>query len=185
VKPINNSPGACDNGSGAAILLSLAVFFKKNSLNNTQLKFIWCAAEEWGIYGSKGYVKAHKEEIVAKKDTSYVINIDMVGSELAYLVKTGLIRKKDLNKKLNDLIEETAKENEIEARRFNSWLASNTDMAPFKKEKLEACSFTAMKDFKIVHSPEDTIDKVKPEKLDDAVQLLSKVIEKLDKTDGN
>jgi len=180
VKTVNTSPGACDNGSGAAILLSLAAYFKKHSLENTQLKFIWCTAEEWGIYGSKGYVKAHKEEIIANKDNSYVVNIDMVGSELAYLGKTGLIRKKALNKKLNVLIEETAKENEIEARGFNSWMAGNTDMAPFKKEKIEACSFTSMKDFKNVHSPKDTIDKVNPEKLDDAVQLLSKVIEKLD-----
>ncbi len=185
VKEVNTSPGACDNGSGSAILLSLAVYFKKHTLKNTQMKFIWCTAEEWGIYGSKGYVKTHKEEIIANKDNSYVINIDMVGSELAYLGKTGLIRKKELNTKLNDLIEETAKENEIEARRFKSWMASNSDLAPFKKEKIEVCSFTAMNDFKFVHSPKDTIDKVKPEKLDDAVQLLSKLIEKLENNIAN
>lgn len=120
IKEVNTSPGACDNGSGSAILLSLATFLKQHSLKNTQVKIIWCAAEEWGIYGSKSYVKNHKEEIIANKDNSYVINIDMVGSELAYLGKFGLIRKKELNTKLNDLIEETAKENKIEARRFNS-----------------------------------------------------------------
>lgn len=37
-----------------------------------------------------------------------------------------------------------------------------------------------MKDFKFVHSPKDTIDKVKPEILKEAVQLISKVIIKLD-----
>ena len=44
----------------------------------------------------------------------------MVGSELAYVGKAGFIRKKELNSKLNDLIEETALENEIEARRFKT-----------------------------------------------------------------
>ncbi|MHA1186914.1 MAG: M28 family metallopeptidase [Candidatus Heimdallarchaeota archaeon] len=180
VIPINASPGACDNGSGCAILLSLAVYFKNYSLKNTQLKFVWCTAEEWGIYGSKGYVKAHKEEIIANKENSFVVNFDMVGSELAYLGKTGLIRKKEINTQLNKIIEETAKECNITARKFNSWMAGNTDMAPFMKEKIEASSFTSLKDHKNIHSPKDSIENVQPEKLDDAVQLLSKVIEKLD-----
>ena len=179
-KRINTSPGAIDNGSGSAILLSLSEHFKHNAPQNIRMKFIWCTAEEWGLYGSKGYVKAHKDEIVANKDNSYVINVDMVGSELSYVGKAGFIRKKELNSKLNDLIEETALENEIEARRFKTLMGGRSDHAPFKKEKLEVCCFIAKKDMKVIHSKKDTIDLVKPEKLDDAVQLIIKVIEKLD-----
>ena len=180
-KKSNDSPGACDNGSGCVILLSLAEYFQNSPLDNTQLKFIWSGAEEWGIYGAKGYVKAHEEEIVENKDNSYLFNFDMVGSELAYLGKTGLIIKKELNERLNEIIEETAKENEIEAKKFNSALASLTDHTPFKNKKVQVSSFTSMKDFKFVHSSKDSIDKVNPEKLKDAVSLISKVVEKLDK----
>lgn len=179
-KKVNNGPGAVDNGSGSAILLSLAAYFKDHPLPHTQLKFIWCTAEEWGLYGSKGYVKAHKEEITAERDRSCVINVDMVGSELAYLDKCGFIFRKPLNEKLNSLIAQTAKETDIEVRPFNSIISSNSDHAAFQKEKVEVCFFLANKDSKFIHSPQDTIEKVKPEKLTDAVELIKRMVTKLD-----
>jgi hypothetical protein len=178
---VNSGPGAVDNGSGSAILLSLAAYFKDHPLPHTRLKFIWCAAEEWGLYGSKGYVRAHKEEISAQRDQSCVINVDMVGSELAYLEKYGFLFKKPLNKKLNALIAQTAKEAGIEARPFNSIMGNNSDHAPFQKEKVEVCFFLANKDSKVIHSPQDTIEKAKPEKLADAVELIKRLVVKLDK----
>ncbi len=104
----------------------------------------------------------------------------MVGSELAYLDKAGLLKKKPLNSKLNQLIEQTAQEIGIEARKFNSVIGGNSDHASFKKEKLEVCCFLAKKDTKIIHSKKDTIDLVKPEKLEDAVELIKNMVEKMD-----
>jgi Zn-dependent M28 family amino/carboxypeptidase len=144
------------------------------------MKFIWCTAEEWGLYGSKGYVKAHKEELVANRNKSYVINVDMVGSELAYLDKAGLIFKKPFNIKLNTMIAQAADETGIEVRKFNSVISGNSDHAPFKKEKVEVCFFLAKKDTKLIHGPEDTLENVKPEKLEDGVELIKKVVEKID-----
>jgi len=177
----NSSPGACDNGSGSAILLSLAAHFQQHPLGNTRLKFIWCAAEEWGLYGSKGYVKAHREEIAAQRERSCVVNVDMVGSELAYLQKSGFIFQKTLNKQLNTLIAQCAEEADIAARPFNSIMGGNSDHASFQKEKVEVCFFLANKDTKIIHSPQDTIEKVKPEKMADAVELIKRMVTKLDK----
>jgi len=181
IKRTNSSPGACDNGSGAAILLSLAAHFRQHPLENTRLKFIWCAAEEWGLYGSKSYVKAHREEIAAQHARSCVINVDMVGSELAYLQKSGFIFQKPLNKQLNSLIAQCAEEAGIAARSFNSIMGSNSDHAAFHKEKVEVCFFLANKDTKIIHSPQDTIEKVKPEKMGDAVELIERIVLKLNK----
>lgn len=177
----NSSSGACDNGSGCAILLNLARYFHDHPLQNTRLKFIWCTAEEWGLYGSKEYVKSHQKEIADHRERSCIINVDMVGSELAYVAKSGFLKKKPFNEKLNTLIAETADENHIEARSYDTMLASNSDHAAFKKQKIEAAFFLSNKDTKFIHSPQDTLDKVKPEKLDDAVALLIKVIQKLDK----
>lgn len=180
IRRTNSSPGACDNGSGSAILLSLAAHFQQQPLAHTRLKFIWCGAEEWGLYGSKGYVKAHREEIAAQRERSCVINVDMVGSELAYLQKSGVIFQKPLNKQLNVLIAQCAEEAGIAARPFNSIISGNSDHAAFQKEKVEVCFFLANKDTKIIHSPQDTIEKVKPEKLADAVELIKRMVAKLD-----
>jgi hypothetical protein len=180
-RQINTSPGACDNGSGSAILLSLAGHFWENPPENVRLKFIWFTAEEWGLYGSKGYVAAHKTEIAANRAQSYVINVDMVGSELGYMAKVGLIFKKPLNVKLNGLIAQAAREAGIAARPFNTFLGGNSDHAPFKKEKVEVCCFLAEKDLKIIHSPKDTIEKVQSEKLEDAVELIKRVVGNMDR----
>ncbi len=132
---VDTSPGAIDNGSGTAILLSLAEYFQGKSLDQSTLRFIFCAAEEWGLYGSKGYVKAHRDELEENINRDLLINVDMVGSELAYVNKGGLIFRKALNKELNRLIEEVAGNTGIEARAFSTPLVNNSDHAPFLKLK--------------------------------------------------
>jgi len=180
IRRVNTSPGACDNGSGSAILLSLASQFQQEPLENTHLRFIWCTAEEWGLYGSKGFVKAHKDEITTNNGHSHLINVDMVGSELAYLEKSGLFLRKAMNENLNQLIHQTAQEAKIEVRAFNSILGGNSDHSPFKKEGVEVCFFLANKDTKLIHSKKDVIENVKAEKLEDAVKLTTLLAKKLD-----
>ncbi len=180
-KRTNDSDGACDNGSGSAVLLELAAFFGKNPLENVNLIFIWCTAEEWGLYGSKAYVKQHKEELLAIKDRFYNINVDMVGQEIAYMEKKGVFRKIPLNKTLNKLIKESAEEKEIEVRGFKSMMVGSSDHAPFKKIKLEVATFLSKKDFKKIHCDKDTLDIVNPEKMAGTVELIKSVIQKLDK----
>ncbi len=179
---VSTSPGACDNGSGSAILLNLAAHYQQHPPQNLHMKFCWFAAEEWGLYGSESYVENHRDEIIAQKDNSYLINVDMVGTELAYLDKAGMFIKKPLNKKLNKLIAATAEEAGIEAHSFKSPMGDNSDHAPFRKLKIEVCLFLAKKDTKRIHSPKDTLEFVQPEKLDDAVRLITGVVEKLDNT---
>ena len=177
---VDTSPGAIDNGSGSAILLSLAEYFQGNSLDQSTLRFIFCAAEEWGLYGSKGYVKAHRDELEEKINRDVLINVDMVGSELAYVNKGGLIFRKALNKKLNPLIKEVAGKTGIEARAFSTPLVNNSDHAPFLKLKMETAFFLSKKDTKLIHKPLDTIEKVDPQKMEDAVSLLKAVVLELD-----
>jgi hypothetical protein len=179
-KRVDNSPGAIDNGSGSAILLSLAEYFQGNSLDQSTLRLIFCAAEEWGLYGSKGYVKAHRDELEEKINRDVLINVDMVGSELAYVNKGGLILRKALNKELNRLIKEVAGKTGIEARAFSTPLVNNSDHAPFLKLKMETAFFLSKKDTKLIHKPLDSIDKVDPQKMEDAVSLLKAVVLELD-----
>ena len=107
--------------------------------------------------------------------------MDMIGQEIAYIEKKGILCKKPLNKTLNKLIKESAEEKEIEVRGFKSMLAGSSDHAPFKKQKLEVAAINSRKDFRNIHSKKDKFDVVKPEKLSGAVELIKTVIQKLDK----
>jgi hypothetical protein len=179
-KRVDNSPGAIDNGSGSAILLDLADHFQENRPENLTLRFIFCTAEEWGLYGSKGYVRNHREELLENVDRDLLINVDMVGSELALVKKGGLLIRKPLNKKLNSLINEVAEKTGIELRGFSTPLANNSDHAPFRKLKMETAFFLSKKDTKKIHKPLDTIEGVDSKKMDDAVNLLKSIVKELD-----
>ena len=72
---VSYSKGAYDNATGSTCLLQLLAYFSKNKPSRT-LKFIWCGSEEFGLLGSKSYVKSHKDEL-----EKYLmnINVDMIG----------------------------------------------------------------------------------------------------------
>jgi hypothetical protein len=205
---INQSPGAVDNGSGSAILLELASRFQTKPCQHVNLTFLWASAEEWGLFGSKAYLKAHitpwKEYFAhqseeantndSRPNSSHLakkykkafrpgimnINVDMVGSEIAYLGSAGFLRKHPLNPHLNSLIEDCAQTAQIEVRKFNSMMGGSSDHASFQKEKIEVCCFLSKKDTKFIHSAKDTIDMVNPEKIAGAVDLITAMIRKLD-----
>ena len=113
-------------------------------------------------------------------DRDLLINVDMVGSELALVEKGGLLVRKPLNKKLNSLINEVASDTGIELRGFSTPLANNSDHAPFRKLKMETAFFLSKKDTKKIHKPQDTIEEVDPQKMDDAVSLLKSIVKELD-----
>ncbi|MFH0842581.1 MAG: M28 family peptidase [Bacteroidota bacterium] len=71
------NPGADDNASGCAALLSIAEAFQ--SLEKKPLRsvmFLWVSGEEIGLYGSKSYVN---NPLVPLEKTIVDLNIDMIG----------------------------------------------------------------------------------------------------------
>ncbi|MFX1536882.1 MAG: M28 family metallopeptidase [Promethearchaeota archaeon] len=176
----NQSPGAIDNGTGCAILLKLAEDFGHDHPSNMRLVFLFAGAEEFGIYGSSEYCNTHLDELEAIKDRFYQINVDMVGSEIQYLEKQGLLKKRPMNKVLNDLIVESAEEKNIAIRPFRKGVGLNSDHALFFLRGFKTCTFTSEADKRYIHTEQDTMDKVDPEKLSDAVELIKSMIQKLD-----
>lgn len=69
-------PGANDNASGCAMLLSLARYFSLNKPSCSVL-FIFFAAEEAGLIGSE-YFTTHP--LVSLKKIKFLINMDLVGT---------------------------------------------------------------------------------------------------------
>ena len=66
----SKSTGSIDNASGVSILIELAKKIKENPLDNYNVLFIWCGAEEWGLKGSKKFVAKY----VKKYDLIYDLN---------------------------------------------------------------------------------------------------------------
>jgi Zn-dependent M28 family amino/carboxypeptidase len=69
-------PGANDNASGTAMLLSMANYFKQNPIDRS-LIFIAFAGEEAGLVGSKFFVG---NPLVKLKKINFVLNLDIMGS---------------------------------------------------------------------------------------------------------
>ena len=57
-----NSPGAMDNGSGAAITLETAVYLNHHKIQpELDLYLVWFGSEELGLYGSAAFTAAHQD----------------------------------------------------------------------------------------------------------------------------
>jgi len=77
VRRKSDSPGADDNGSGTALVVELARRFKKDPPQNLELFFAWWGAEEYGLFGSRQFVRRFHDQL--DKDRFYVVNADCVG----------------------------------------------------------------------------------------------------------
>ncbi|MBE2279552.1 MAG: M28 family peptidase [Ignavibacteriaceae bacterium] len=67
--------GAVDNGLGTAILFEIARLINQFSPGNFHtIELVWFNGEETGLWGSKKYVEAHRNE-----DIRIMINMDMTG----------------------------------------------------------------------------------------------------------
>lgn len=93
-------PGADDDGSGIAALLSIAYIMRQYSFNHT-IRFIAFSGEEQWMYGSREYVKEvydNGDNIIA------VLNVDMIG--FAPSPEHGdyiILYKNELSKWISDL----------------------------------------------------------------------------------
>ncbi len=180
----NDSSGACDDGTGCAILIKLTEIFSDYKLENTKLTFLFTGAEEQGLFGSRAYVTKYKERLTKNKDKIYQFNVDCIyGPEIGYLSKTGFIKKKPMNKTLNELLAHTAKVQKIEVKEINAMsIGSSSDHAPFIKaiDGWEACGICPSLSHDFIHSKKDALDKINPKKLEDAVELIKSTIMTLD-----
>ena len=76
---VRHGPGINDNGSGSAAILEMALKYKTLSLlPQNKVRFIWFAAEEFGLLGSEFYVNSLSSE--ERQKILAMLNFDMIGS---------------------------------------------------------------------------------------------------------
>jgi len=182
------SKGSIDNASGVSILIELAKILKRSPLNNLNIIILFCGTEEWGLKGSRAFCKTHLIELNEKFDLnkSYNLNIDMVGSYIGLLDKTGLIKKKRLNTNFNDLLEQSAKELNIPIEKYVKIRGPKSDHKSFislakrTRTSFQVACIHSEKDSRYIHSSKDTPDKCSNKILNGCLEICYKTISYLD-----
>ena len=184
----SQSLGSIDNASGISILIELAKILSKNPLKHIDILFLWCGAEEWGLWGSKQFCVKHFNELNEEYDLdkSYNINIDMVGTNIGLVNKTGLIKKRKENEKLINILEASAKRLNIPLDKYDLSVEPRSDHNSFRSfakkagKKMQVCCFLSNKDTKFIHTSRDTPNKCSSKNLNGCVDICYNAIKSID-----
>ncbi len=189
MKTTNESTGSVDNASGVAILLELAKLIQKKPLEKTDVLFLWCGAEEMGLWGSKQYCSKHFEELDTDYDLnkSYNINVDMVGTYIGLVNETGLFKKKKISDNLNDILRASDIQHKIPSGKSKLSLGSGSDHLVFRaftkkaeKKGFQVTCFLSKKDAKYIHSNKDIPELCSTENLNGCIDICYNAIKSLD-----
>jgi hypothetical protein len=183
-----DSSGSIDNASGVAISLELAKVLNSKPLKNMDVLFLWCGAEEWGMKGSKKFCKKHFNSLAKKYDldNSFNINIDMVGTYIGLLNKSGLIIRRKFNRSLNNDLKTIADQLQIPLKLHSKAVKPKSDYKMFEKyakktkTKFQVSLFHSAKDSKYIHSLRDTPDKCSLENLSGCLNICLQTLRHID-----
>ncbi len=149
-------PGANDNASGTAMLLSLAEYYsKKENAPNYTIVFLSVAGEEVGLLGSTYYTE---HPLLPLDRIKYLINLDMIADnskdvyvEISQEGEKGLDRFNSINSKLN-----------LFTKLDKGELAGNSDHFPFANKHVPAIFFIMETGdaFKIYHTLQDNYENL-------------------------
>ncbi len=162
-----NTQGANDNGSGVAVLMSVARELADAPLP-FRLRFILFGAEEVGLFGSRHHVASLTEERI--DSLAAMINIDVPGSG-ATLVVTG-------DDDMGDRALRYGSFHGIAVRKGAPERGATSDHAPFREAGVPAI-FLFADDLSRINSPRDRIEFVEPRLMGEAAALTLGLIDDL------
>jgi aminopeptidase YwaD len=166
---VPGAPGANDDASGTAMTLELARVMK-DLPTNMEMRFITFGAEELGLIGSRYYVsqlpKEEKERFVG------YFNMDMVGSRDAGDLVINTVDGSQ------NIVSQTA---QASSARLNGeatpiQTGGSSDHVSFYEGGIASGSFIHRPLEPWYHTPEDTIDKISKEKLQDAAEIVGTAV---------
>jgi aminopeptidase YwaD len=164
-------PGAGDNASGTATIMELARVLGSGPQPQHTLVFIAFDAEELGLYGSRAYVNDLSDEQLSH--VRAMLNFDMLGAGGGPLLLMG-----DGNAAL--LARSSAQQLSIDARNAQLPANAGSDHESFARRGVDTVFF--MRDYDLLHTPEDTIDQIKQEYLDEAGRVAERLVERMEQT---
>lgn len=157
-------PGANDNASGTAMLISMAKYFKENPVDYN-LVFIAFSGEEAGLLGSKYYVE---HPLFPLKKIKFLINLDIMGSgEDGITVVNGSLFEKEFN-----LLTEINEQKDLLKRVKKRGPAANSDHYWFTQNEVPAFFIYTEGLNKNYHDVFDIYDNLTFVEYDDITELL-------------
>ncbi|MFO8020399.1 MAG: M28 family peptidase [Promethearchaeia archaeon] len=183
----NKSPGACDNGSGMAIVFALSQFFLDHPLDHFNLWFCQFSAEELGTMGSRIFVNNHDDKFT--KGRIFQINFDMISAanlrpkknRVEYLKSYGIFPRKKIAPLLSKYLDEAAKHEGLEIHGFHLTTGAHTDSVPFHLRGYSSVDIVTRHAARYAHDEIDTPDKVDPKVLKTACSIGKRAVLNLDR----
>ena len=164
-------PGANDNASGTAMLLTMAKYFKKHP-SKYNILFVAFAGEEAGLVGSK-YFTEHP--ILKLKKIKFLVNLDIMGSgEDGVTAVNGTLFKKEF-----DLLQEINKEKDLLAKIKIRGPAANSDHYWFTEKGVPAFFIYTMGPNKHYHDIFDTYEELSFSEYEDITTLLIEFVKRM------
>ncbi|WP_017186107.1 M28 family peptidase [Alkalibacillus haloalkaliphilus] len=167
---VPDSPGANDDASGTGALLELARVMA-NAPVDTEIRFVAFGAEEWGLVGSRYYAENMTEEEV--EDTVGMFQLDMIGSADAGDLTMFTV---DGNQNtVTDLAASAgARVSHNDIPPFS--MLGRSDHVPFYERGIPAALFIHTPLEPWYHTPEDTIEYISKEKLEDVTKIVGAAV---------
>ncbi|TDL31250.1 M28 family peptidase [Jeotgalibacillus sp. S-D1] len=166
---VAGAPGANDDASGTAMTLELARVLK-NVPTDTEIRFATFGAEEVGLIGSYHYVSTLSDDEISSTIANF--NLDMVGSKDA-----GDLIMRTVNGQPNlvtELAQNSSKKLNGTATPYGQ--GGSSDHVPFAAVGIPAALFIHSPSEPWYHTPEDTIDKISKEKLQDVGEIVGAAV---------
>ena len=167
-------PGANDNASAVAVMMGVAKALKDYDIRlKRSVVFLAFGSEEQGIVGAKTYLGDPLFDL----DKTVLLNMDGVGVGHRIGVTAGL----DFPK-LYRAVEESNKayiHRQLSPNSFPNLGRPRLDAARFLSAGVPSLSFYTFGSKSFYHVPQDNLDIIKPEIMEDMAQLLLLTVEKL------
>lgn len=164
-------PGASDNASGSALLLSLAKYFKRNQ-SKYNLVFIAFAGEEAGLIGSNFFVN---NPLIPLDNVRFLLNLDIMGSgeEGITAVNATLFHKEFM------ILKKINRKNNLLSTIKSRGPAANSDHYFFTEKGVPCFFFYTMGPNKNYHDVFDTYDALSFAEFNDLTDLIIRFVKKI------
>jgi aminopeptidase YwaD len=148
---VPNVPGANDNASGTAVILTIAQALSQRTLPFT-VRFIAFGSEELGLLGSRAYVDSLSDEELGQLVA--MLNFDALGSGTSL----GVSGDPDLT----DIVVEQGRQQGIDVEVSPGLPGSSSDHASFASVGIPVIMFFS-NDSSRIHTPQDTLEFINPD----------------------
>lgn len=182
-------PGANDNASGVATVLSLAEELDADPPANLDVWVLLTGGEECLQEGMRSFVRGHRADL--DRATTYFVNLDTVGhGTVRFEVAAGWVVTYRLDRRLVELCAAIATADREDSDRYQARPLAHGlagDSMPPTVAGFPATAISCLNDLNYVpehHTPNDTPDRVDPAALDRAHGFALELVRALDRDVG-